>query len=97
MKRFYLKRNADVSGISGTGNIAEGCLFDTGKVALTWLSEMPCVTVYDSVEIVIKVHGHDGRTVLSWIDEESSNVIVKHDKVVQHGRFRRLNLRHPDE
>ena len=97
MKRFYLKRNSDVSGVSGIGNIAEGCLFDTGKVALTWLSELPCVTVYDSIDIMVRVHGHDGRTTVKWIDEESSNVIVKTSEVVQHGCFRRLNIRHPDK
>jgi len=39
MKIFYLKRVEDESGISGTGRIAQGAIFDNGKVALTWLSE----------------------------------------------------------
>jgi hypothetical protein len=41
MKIFYLKRVEDESGVSGTGRIAQGFIFDNGKVALTWLSEHP--------------------------------------------------------
>ena len=49
MKIFYLKRVEDESGVSGTGRIAQGAIFDNGKVALTWLSEHPSVTIYDSI------------------------------------------------
>ena len=37
MKIFYLKREEDESGISGTGRVAQGFVFDNGKVAVTWL------------------------------------------------------------
>ena len=47
MKMFYLKRGEDESGVSGTGRVAQGFIFDNGKVAVTWLSEHPSVTVYD--------------------------------------------------
>ena len=46
MKMFYLKRGEDESGVSGTGRVAQGFIFDNGKVAVTWLSEHPSVTVY---------------------------------------------------
>ncbi len=62
MKIFYLKRTEDESGVSGTGRIAQGFIFDNGKVALTWLSEHPSVTVYDSVGEVHAIHGHGGKT-----------------------------------
>ena len=62
MKMFYLKRVEDESGVSGTGRIAQGFIFDNGKVALTWLSEHPSVTVYDSIGEVTAVHGHGGKT-----------------------------------
>ena len=48
MKVFYLNRVEDESGISGTGRVAQGFIFDNGKVAVTWLSEHPSVTVYDN-------------------------------------------------
>ena len=62
MKIFYLKRSEDESGVSGTGRIAQGFIFDNGKVALSWLSEHPSVTIYDSIGEVHAIHGHGGKT-----------------------------------
>lgn len=62
MKIFYLNRTEDESGISGTGRIAQGFIFDNGKVALTWLSEHPSVTIYDNIGEVHAIHGHGGKT-----------------------------------
>ena len=62
MKIFYLNRTEDESGISGTGRIAQGFIFDNGKVALTWLSEHPSVTIYDNIGEVRAIHGHGGKT-----------------------------------
>lgn len=61
-KNFYLKRTEDESGISGTGRIAQGVVFDNGKVALTWLSDHPSVTIYDNLGEVRAIHGHEGKT-----------------------------------
>lgn len=68
-KRFVLDRAEDVTGTSGTGVVAEGVLFTGGKVALHWLSVYPSVNVYDTLEVVLALHGHDGRTVVRWVDE----------------------------
>ena len=62
MKIFYLNRTEDESGVSGTGRVAQGFVFDNGKVAVTWLSEHPSVTVYDSIGEVHAIHGHGGKT-----------------------------------
>jgi hypothetical protein len=62
MKVFYLQREEDESGVSGTGRIAQGIVFDNGKVALTWLSDHPSVTVYDNIGEVRAIHGHEGKT-----------------------------------
>ena len=68
MKRFVLDRREDETGVSGTGCIAEGVLFDNGKCALAWLSRYRSVTVFDNIEELEAVHGHDGKTVIQWID-----------------------------
>jgi hypothetical protein len=68
MKPFYLVRSEDVSGISGTGVVAEGCVFTNGKVVLAWVTEYHSITVFDSLEEVILIHGHDGRTRVVWVD-----------------------------
>ena len=81
MKRFYLKRNADISGVSGTGNIAEGCQFDNGWCALVWLTNSTDAdevhSFYRSIDRVVAIHGHDGATQVVWVDGESSNFVVK--------------------
>lgn len=59
---FYLLRRRDHSGISGTGVVAEGIEFTTGKVAMTWLTPTSSVCVYDSMDDLIAVHGHGGST-----------------------------------
>ena len=62
LKIFYLKRDEDESGVSGTGRVAQGFIFDNGKVAVSWLSEHPSVTIYDSIGEVHAIHGHGGKT-----------------------------------
>jgi len=66
MKIFYLKREEDESGISGTGRVAQGFVFDNGKVAVTWLSEHPSVTIYDNIGEIHAVHGHGGKTTVEF-------------------------------
>ena len=64
MQAFHLERREDVSGVSGTGRVAEGVVFSNGLVALTWLSEHPTVSLYPSLATVEAIHGHDGRTLV---------------------------------
>jgi len=66
MKIFYLKREEDESGISGTGRVAQGFVFDNGKVSVTWLSEHPSVTIYDNIGEVHAIHGHGGKTAIEF-------------------------------
>jgi len=66
--RFVLVRTEDVSGISGTGIVAEGILFSTGKAVLAWTTEYRSVAIYDSIGTLTAIHGHNGRTRIEWID-----------------------------
>lgn len=61
MRRFELVRNEDVSGISGTGAVAEGVEFSDGQVVMRW-KNTGSLGIYKSVDQVLDVHGHDGRT-----------------------------------
>jgi hypothetical protein len=69
MKIFYLNRLEDESGVSGTGRVAQGFIFDNGKVALTWLSEHPSVTIYDNIGEVHAIHSHDGKTEIEMLPD----------------------------
>lgn len=68
MRRFILRRHADVSGISGTGIVAEGVLFSTGYCAMTWLGPLTSLTFFHSPEVLINIHGHGGKTVMEFLD-----------------------------
>lgn len=67
-KRFHFDRKEDASGISGTGRVADGVLFDNGLIALTWNSVHKCVNIYTSLAEMMAVHGHEGRTTIVWVD-----------------------------
>lgn len=67
MDKFILVRKEDVSGVSGTGVVAEGVRFSTGKCVMAWVTEYKSVAIYDSIDELILIHGHDGRTEIQWI------------------------------
>lgn len=76
-RRFVLARDTDVTGISGTGIVAEGIEFSDGTTVMRWLEAgtarpdhvRPTTVVHESVESVIGLHGHGGATRVEWVDE----------------------------
>ncbi|MNJ90177.1 hypothetical protein D3C87_77710 [compost metagenome] len=71
IKRFYLQRNEDESGVSGTGIVVTGVEFPSGQVVIEWTaSPVKSITFYPNIEAMISVHSHGGKTVLKWIDQE---------------------------
>ena len=62
MKVFYLERDVDATGVSGTGRVAEGVEFTNGWCALTWLTAHTSVAYYPSLSELEAIHGHEGRT-----------------------------------
>ena len=69
-RRFRLVRHEDVSGVSGTGVVAHGAQFPDGTVALRWaVPGMPATwNLFDSIEQVELLNGHQGKTEVEWID-----------------------------
>ena len=68
MKNFELHRDQDVSGVSGTGKVAQGIEFDNGKCAMAWLTEFTSVAVYENIEHLKQIHLHNGATRLVFIE-----------------------------
>lgn len=68
MRRFYLVRNEDVSGVSGTGRVAEGIEFTNGKCVLSWLTATTSVAIYDNMKSLTLIHGHENRSKVEYID-----------------------------
>lgn len=71
MRTFQLVRDVDISGVSGTGPVAEGVEFSDGVVALRWLVPpdqaghgYPTSVVFHDrgLESVERIHGHNGNT-----------------------------------
>lgn len=69
-RRFRLMRHEDVSGVSGTGPVAEGVQFTDGAVALRWYGDYPTTTVWDGIDSVVAIHGHGGATEVEWLDPD---------------------------
>jgi hypothetical protein len=69
-RRFAMVRHSDPSGVSGVGLVAYGVQFDDGHVAVRWVSEAPSTSLWDGVADLMAVHGHEGATVIYWIDPE---------------------------
>lgn len=71
MRRFQLHRDEDVSGVSGTGIVAEGARFTDGHAVVRWVvGEHRSTVCWDDIESVVAIHGHNGATRLVWIDPE---------------------------
>ncbi|MFF2094803.1 hypothetical protein [Streptomyces sp. NPDC058202] len=73
---FRVHRAEDVSGVSGTGVIAEGVQFSTGWVVTHWLDQPPMwepktdVWYHKGTGPITKVHGHGGATRIVWTRDE---------------------------
>jgi hypothetical protein len=67
-RRFYLERDDDATGVSGTGRVADGVEFPDGRIAMRWRGEDSSTTVWDRIEQVSNVHGHNGLTRVVWLD-----------------------------
>lgn len=73
MRTFILYRIQDVSGVSGTGVVAEGVEFSDGTCVCRWTTSTPTTQTYNSIQDVEAIHGHDGATKIIFEDELSSN------------------------
>jgi hypothetical protein len=77
MRTFRLIRDEDPTGISGTGEVAEGVEFYDGVVVMRWRGpiEHPWGTteattvVHPNIQNVEHLHGHNGQTHIEWEDQ----------------------------
>ena len=68
MRRFELYRREDPSGVSGVGTVAEGVEFHDGQCVLSWFGKHHTIEVAPSIRSLEAIHGHEGRTVVAWLD-----------------------------
>jgi hypothetical protein len=77
MRAFDLIRIEDVTGISGTGRVAEGVVFDDGHVVMRWLTAHRSTTFFPDIETVRIIHSHAGKTQIVFRDENGLVEIPK--------------------
>lgn len=56
MKYFKILREADESGVSGTGHVVNGVVFNDGTTVIRWLTEMSSIAIYKSFEDFKAIH-----------------------------------------
>ncbi|MFI0262523.1 hypothetical protein ACH4OW_26180 [Streptomyces sp. NPDC017056] len=69
-RRFHLQRDADVTGMSGTGHVADGVLWPDGTASIRWRGTRPSIVHWDRLDDAETVHGHGGATRIVWDDPE---------------------------
>lgn len=62
IKHFYLNRKEDVNGVSGTGIVARGIVLPSGHAVLEWLTFTSSISIFNSLDCLIEVHSHGGKT-----------------------------------
>lgn len=68
-RTFTLQRDVDVTGVSGTGVVADGVEFDDDTVVIHWRGDTASTVVWsppNAMAKVEKIHGHGGATRIVW-------------------------------
>lgn len=81
---FTLVRDADVTGVSGTGIVADGVIWPDGTVSVRWRGERPSIVHWANLDDVKAVHGHNGATQIILTDAAArlSEIANAHAKEV---------------
>lgn len=81
MKVFRVVRSKDVSGISGTGIIAEGVRFHDGQIAISWFGKHQLTEIGPDIDTWLAVHGHGGLTTVEWLNDiDTENIMTTDNK-----------------
>lgn len=78
MRKFNLHRDEDESGVSGTGVVTEGVEFSDGTCVMKWLTSTTSTAFYNSIDDLVAIHGHQGKTVAVFEDGETVSDTMGH-------------------
>jgi hypothetical protein len=79
IRMFKMTRQKDESGVSGTGHVVSGIVFEDGTTVIRWVTESPSITIFNSFEDFYNVHvgAHpDNDTIIEEV--ESPDDIFKY-------------------
>lgn len=69
---FVLRRSEDPTGVSGTGDVADGVVWPDGTVSIRWRGPRPSTVNWGSLVDAEAVHGHGGATRIVYRDDTQS-------------------------
>ena len=72
MRRFKINRPIDINGISGTGFVIDGVIFDDGTIIIQWKTKYQSIAIFKSFEDFKAVHidSHpENLTKIIFLDE----------------------------
>ncbi|MFR9753921.1 hypothetical protein ACL02S_23180 [Nocardia sp. 004] len=61
-KLFVLRRDIDVTGYSGTGDVADLVQWPDGTVSMRWRGDVRTFQNADQLADIDDIHGHDGAS-----------------------------------
>jgi len=61
-QEFHLVRIEDETGVSGTGVVARGVVFPSGRVVMEWQTFHSSICHYNNLNDIEAIHGHHGKT-----------------------------------
>jgi hypothetical protein len=69
-RRFYLERMKDETGVSRTGRVLEGVVWQNGEVTVQWRPPHSTMGFYHSMAefLLIHVYCHPSCNVVRWLD-----------------------------
>ena len=73
-------RHEDAGGISGTGIVAVGALWPDGRVTMQWTSYRKSFEIHDTIESLIEIHGHGGKTEVVYGNPPDPNAKPKRSR-----------------
>lgn len=75
LRRFYLNRIRDESGVSGTGIVGVGVIFPSGHAVMEWTSTrtgIPGFEFHTNLDNLVAIHGHGGATEVKFYDGDET-------------------------
>jgi hypothetical protein len=71
---FHLQRDTDITGVSGTGRVADGVIWPDGTATLRWKGDRASTVHWDRIADAKAVHGHGGATRIVLTDNPTDRL-----------------------
>lgn len=70
IKLYKLVRKTDINKVSGIGVVALIAVMPSGKAVMEWIaSNHPTISIFNNLEEITLIHGHNGASVVESIQE----------------------------